>query len=78
MELSVREHPKPRPEKPRVPVNERAGLRPHAAAEYLGISTAGFYRLKDEPGFPQGVRLTPAVVIWRRSELDEWLSRRGR
>jgi predicted DNA-binding transcriptional regulator AlpA len=61
----------------RVPVNERAALRADEAAEYLGISTAGFYRLKDEPEFPQGVRLTPAVVVWRRSELDEWLSRRG-
>jgi predicted DNA-binding transcriptional regulator AlpA len=64
--------------KHRVPVNERAALRADQAAEYLGISTAGFYRLKDELEFPQGVRLTPGVVVWRRSELDEWLSRRGR
>jgi predicted DNA-binding transcriptional regulator AlpA len=63
--------------KKRIPVNERAGLRADAAAEYLGISTAGFYRLnKDEPEFPSGVRLTPGVVVWRRSELDDWLRRR--
>ena len=64
--------------KHRVPVNERAALRADEAAEYLGISTAGFYRLKAEADFPQGVRLTPGVVVWRRHELDGWLSRRGR
>ena len=64
--------------KHRVPVNERAALRADQAAEYLGISTAGFYRLKDEPDFPRGLRLTPGVVVWRRSELDEWLAGRAR
>ena len=78
MELLVGDGINIKPLKNRVPVNERAGLRADEAAEYLGISTAGYYRLKDEPDFPQSVRLTPGVVVWRRSELDEWLSRRGR
>jgi predicted DNA-binding transcriptional regulator AlpA len=46
--------------------------RPRTAAAALGISLATFWRkLKDEPGFPQLVRLGPnSVGIVRAERLD--------
>jgi prophage regulatory protein len=53
-------------------------LRPVEAAERLGISTATFWRYaRQQPDFPQLVKLSPRVTVVREAELAAWLERKA-
>ena len=53
-------------------------LRPAAVARRLGVSRSTLWRLsRDDPDFPQSIRLTRGTVAWRVSELDAWVDRRA-
>ena len=41
--------------------------------KFGGISRTAFWRLRQLPDFPQGVQLTPGLLIWNESELDQYL-----
>lgn len=49
--------------------------RAATAAPYIGVSKATFYRLlKEDPKFPKGIRVSARCVVWKVSDLDEWIS----
>ena len=55
-------------------------LTPHEVELMVGLSRQRLYKLmkdKDDP-FPAGVRVGLRAVRWRKSEVEEWLSRRPR
>jgi predicted DNA-binding transcriptional regulator AlpA len=45
------------------------------AMNYLGLSRSGWFRAKSAVGFPRPVRVEGSGLRWRRSDLDEWVSR---
>lgn len=54
--------------------NHAAILRPHRAAEYLGISRRKLYDLAEiDPDFPRKIVFSKRCVGWRREALDAWL-----
>lgn len=52
------------------------GLRPSQAAEKLGIGLSSLWaKAKNEPNFPQPVKLGPATTVFIESELDQYVER---
>lgn len=53
-------------------------LRAKEAAQYLSISKATLYRLVQKEALPPPTKLTEAVSVWDRRDLDHFVSmRRG-
>lgn len=53
-------------------------LRPRQVAERLGVSRATLYRMMRAAGagplpFPRPFKLSPQCVVFRASEVDEWV-----
>lgn len=39
-----------------------------------GLSRSHIYKLRGEGKFPAGTHLSERIVVWRESEIDEWLA----
>ncbi|WP_273430112.1 AlpA family transcriptional regulator [Chitinibacter tainanensis] len=50
-------------------------LRPKFAAQYLGISLSHTWRLVAEGKLPPPVKLSPAISLFRRADLDAFLEK---
>lgn len=53
-----------------------AVLRRKAAAAYLGICLSTLENMKQQPGFPRPIQITPRSVGYRKADLDAWLESR--
>tara|TARA_B100000035_G_scaffold216061_1_gene185219 strand:- start:50418 stop:50633 length:216 start_codon:yes stop_codon:yes gene_type:complete len=44
-------------------------------AEYLNINRASLYRIiKSDENFPKGYSILKAKKLWKKQELDDWVS----
>ena len=50
-------------------------LRARDAAAYLGIAESTFWKRVADGGLSRGIKQTPRCTVWRREELDAYLSR---
>lgn len=52
-------------------------IRPRAAAKYIGVSIASFWRfVKNDPSFPQPFRIGQQATVVMRADLDAWLQQK--
>ena len=56
-------------------MNDRL-LRRRQVEEITGMSRSSIYRLMQDGEFPRPVRIGPAAVRWRVSDLSAWLESR--
>ena len=49
-------------------------MRPKYAAAYIGVSTTTLWRLEQQAGFPNKIRLSKRCCAFRRVDLDNWLT----
>ena len=53
-------------------------LRPEAGAKKLGVSKAKFWLLaKEDPDFPELIKLSPRCTIVREDELDAYVDKKA-
>ncbi|MDE0289444.1 MAG: helix-turn-helix domain-containing protein [bacterium] len=52
---------------------EPVALDSHNAAKYVGVGRSTFLKLVKAGDAPAGIRISKGRVIWRRSDLDQWL-----
>ena len=57
------------------PMHDRL-MRRREVEKILGISRSSIYRLMQEGRFPRPVRIGPAAVRWRASDITAWLESR--
>lgn len=48
-------------------------LRVREVLDRTGLTRATLYRRIEEGQFPKQVKLGPAMVAWRQSEVEEWM-----
>ena len=53
-------------------------LRRRQVEEITGLSRSSIYRLMQDGEFPRPVKVSPAAVRWRETELTDWLESRPR
>ena len=53
-------------------------LRAKDAAKYLGVGRTTFLTLSKKPDFPEAIRLSETLVLYKRTELDEWMDKKRR
>ncbi|MBU2644461.1 AlpA family phage regulatory protein [bacterium] len=41
--------------------------------QLLPVSKVTIYNLMRERGFPKQIKLSPTLVVWRESEVREWI-----
>ena len=51
-------------------------LRLREVKEATGMSRSHIYRLMQQGDFPRPVKIGPAAVRWRESEVDAWVESR--
>ncbi len=51
-------------------------MRPAHAADYLGVSKSFLDQARVTGMGPHFVKISPTMVIYRRTDLDEWLASR--
>ena len=51
-------------------------LRRREVEKITGIARSSIYRLMEAADFPRAVRVGPAAVRWRESEVNAWVSSR--
>ena len=51
-------------------------LRRRQVEEITGMGRSSIYRLMKNGGFPRPVRVGPAAVRWRASDIADWLESR--
>ena len=51
-------------------------LRRRQVEEITGLSRSSIYRLMQDGGFPRPVKVGPAAVRWRASDITAWLESR--
>ena len=51
-------------------------LRRRQVEEITGMARSSIYRLMLQGDFPQSVRVGPAAVRWRESDITDWLESR--
>lgn len=57
------------------PIQERGLLVPQEdVPAFIGTSRAGLFRLKATPGFPAPVRVPGIGVVYRRADLEKWVT----
>ena len=56
-------------------MNDRL-LRRREVEEITGMGRSSIYRLMHDGTFPRPVRVGPAAVRWRASDIDDWLATR--
>lgn len=50
-------------------------LRPKQAAEYLGIGVSTLWKWnKENPNFPERIKLGERVTVWRKADLDAFIN----
>lgn len=59
-------------------MNEDAYVRPAEAAEFLHLSTSTLAKMRRRGDGPPYVKSGHKVVLYRSSDLHEWLARRRR
>ena len=57
------------------PMHDRL-MRRREVEKILGISRSSIYRLMQEGKFPRPVRIGPAAVRWKASDIATWLESR--
>ena len=55
---------------------ERHYRRP-AVEEITGLSRSTIYDLMSRGDFPRPVKLTPRIVAWPESRIEDWLAQRA-
>ena len=53
-------------------------LRRQQVEEIAGIKRSSIYRLMDDGEFPRPVKVGPAAVRWKASDITAWLDSRPR
>ena len=53
-------------------------LRRREVEKITGIARSSIYRLMEAADFPRAVRVGPAAVRWRESEVNAWVNSRPR
>ena len=54
-------------------------LSANAVAAKLDISRSTFWRMRNEDrGFPKAKQIRKGVYRWRESDVDRWITRKGR
>ena len=53
-------------------------VRLRELVKILSISRANVYRLMKLNKFPPSIKLTERTVVWRLSEIDEWVKNKKR
>jgi len=48
-------------------------LRMKELRQLLPVSKVTIYNLMRERGFPKQIKLSPTLVVWRESEVREWI-----
>lgn len=57
-----------------------AYLRPAPSAEYVGIGLSTLWRYaanREKTGFPQAIKLSDRVTLFRRADLEAWVESRN-
>ena len=57
-----------------------AYLRPAPSAEYVGIGLSTLWRYaanRGKTGFPQAIKLSDRVTVFKRADLDAWVQSRN-
>jgi predicted DNA-binding transcriptional regulator AlpA len=49
-------------------------LRPKQAAAFLGVGKTTFYRWVAEGRLPKGIQLEHTIKVWRKTDLDDFLT----
>jgi len=49
-------------------------LRTKYAAAYIGVSTTTLWRLEQQAGFPNKIRISNRCCVYRKADLDTWLA----
>lgn len=52
-------------------------MRPAQAARFLGVGESTFWRWSKAPGFPQRIKLSERVTVYRLSDLQAWRDAQG-
>lgn len=50
-------------------------LRLRDVTNKTGMGSSTIYRKMNDGEFPRPVRISPAMVRWRESDIDSWISR---
>lgn len=53
-----------------------ACLRTREASEYIGITASTLEKMRGSGTGPLFVRATPKIILYRKADLDRWLSDR--
>jgi len=52
-------------------------LRPKQAAQYLNIGVSTLWKWnKENPNFPERIKLGERVTVWRKSDLDNFVNQK--
>ena len=49
-------------------------LRLKDAAAYIGVSKPTLWRLEQQTGFPNKIRISSRCCVFRKADLDTWLA----
>ena len=49
-------------------------LRLKDAAAYIGVSKPTLWRLEQQAGFPNKIRISSRCCVYRKADLDTWLA----
>lgn len=49
-------------------------LRLKEAAAYIGVSKPTLWRLEQQAGFPNKIRISSRCCVFRKADLDSWLA----
>ena len=49
-------------------------LRLKDAAAYIGVSKPTLWRLEQQAGFPNKIRISNRCCVYRKADLDTWLA----
>lgn len=52
----------------------KENLRLKDAAAYIGVSKPTLWRLEQQAGFPNKIRISNRCCVYRKADLDTWLA----
>lgn len=58
-------------------MNDRI-IRLKEVTKHVGLSPSTITRLRNNDEFPKPVQLTPRIIGWKLSEINEWLESKKR
>lgn len=53
-------------------------IRLKDVVKQVGLSASTIARLRENDEFPKPVQLTPRIIGWKQSEINEWLESKER